>query len=113
MPVKLYMDVHIPKSIVVNLQTRNVDIITAQEDGAARYNDDKLILRAGKLGRVLFSFDIDMVIEAVRFQKEKIDFSGVIYAHPLKNTIGKCIELLELYAKIAELKDFKNMVEFL
>ena len=34
MAIKLYMDVHIPKAITIGLRLRNVDVITAQEDGA-------------------------------------------------------------------------------
>lgn len=74
MAIKFYMDVHIPKVITTGLRVRNVDVLTAQEDGTSEYEDDKLLTRAGQLNRVLFSFDIDIVSEAVKCQRKNIPF---------------------------------------
>ena len=43
----------------------------------------------------------------------KIPFSGVIYAHPLKVTIGRCIDQLEIIANVGEPEDLAGQVEFL
>jgi hypothetical protein len=48
------MDVHVPRPITRALRKRGVDVITAQEDGTARWNDPELLDRAGKLDRVCF-----------------------------------------------------------
>jgi hypothetical protein len=40
--------------------------------------DPRLLDRAGELGRVLFSQDEDLLIEAARRQREGIHFAGVI-----------------------------------
>ncbi len=40
-------------------------------------------------------------------------FTGLVYAHPLHLTIGTCVHNLELIAKICELADLENRVEFL
>jgi predicted nuclease of predicted toxin-antitoxin system len=40
MEVRLYMDVHIPKAITVELRIRGVNVITAQEDGTDQLPDD-------------------------------------------------------------------------
>jgi len=59
MPIDLYMDVHIPDSIARGLHARNVDVLTAQEDGWRRADDPDLLARATVLNRVLFPFDDD------------------------------------------------------
>jgi hypothetical protein len=69
--------------------------------------------RAGVLGRVLFSQDLDLVIEARRRQELGLSFSGLIYAHQLKVTTGQCIFDLELIANFYEPDDLENRVELL
>ena len=39
MTVALYMDVHIPRAITVQLRLSGVDVLTAQEDGHAEVDD--------------------------------------------------------------------------
>ena len=46
-------------------------------------------------------------------QREGIEFSGVIYGHQLRVTIGLCIHDLEIIAKSGETEDLKNQVVFL
>ena len=113
MAVALYMDAHIPRAITLGLRMRTVDVLTAQEDGAGTLPDPALLERATQLGRVLFTFDDDLLLEAVKRQAETKPFSGVIYAHPLRISIGQCIRDLELMAKTAEPKDLQGRVEFL
>ena len=40
-------------------------------------------------------------------------FTGVIYAHQLKATIGQCIRDLEVLAQVGEPEGFANRVEYL
>ena len=107
------MDAHIPRAITLGLRMRTVDVLTAQEDGAGTLPDPALLERATQLGRVLFTFDDDLLLEAVKRQAETKPFSGVIYAHPLRISIGQCIRDLELMAKTGEPKDLQDRVEFL
>jgi hypothetical protein len=113
MAVALYMDAQIPRAITLGLRMRTVDVLTAQEDGAGTLPDPALLERATQLGRVLFTFDDDLLLEAVKRQAETKPFSGVIYAHPLRISIGQCIRDLELMAKAGEPKDLQDRVEFL
>jgi hypothetical protein len=69
--------------------------------------------RSTELGRVLFSQDVDLLREATKRQRENQFFSGVVYAHQLRISVGQCIDNLELIAKIGEPEDFENRVEFL
>ena len=49
------MDVHIRRAVTSALRLRLVDVLTAQEDGAADLDDDRLLQRATEIGRVLVS----------------------------------------------------------
>ncbi|WRH67151.1 MAG: hypothetical protein RSE13_01410 [Planktothrix sp. GU0601_MAG3] len=43
MAIKLYMDVHIPQAITEQLRRRNIDVLTAIEDGCAELPDYQLL----------------------------------------------------------------------
>jgi len=113
MSIRLYMDVHIPHAITSGLRIRGVEVVTAQEDGSALLTDDHLLDRAGETGHVLFTQDDDLLAEAELRQRESRAFSGVIYVHQLKTTIGQCVKDLEVIAKVAKPDDLRNRVEFL
>lgn len=82
MPLSFYMDEHVPKPVTIGLRIRGVNVLTAQEDRHRETDDAVLIDRAEQLGRVMFSFDADMLREAARRQQVGQAFSGVIFAHP-------------------------------
>ena len=111
--IAFYLDAHIPRGIALGLRMRGIDVLTAQEDGAAMFSDAELLDRATTLGRVLFTFDDDLLAEAAKRQRLGQPFSGVVYAHPLRVTIGQCIHDLELVAKAGEPEDLRNQVLFL
>jgi hypothetical protein len=113
MPVAIYMDVHIPRAITLGLRREGVDVLTAQEDGFSLASDPELLSRATSLGRPLFTFDDDLLVEAERRQREGEIFGGVIYAHPLRISIAGCIKDLTLIAQAAETEDVLNHVLFL
>jgi hypothetical protein len=113
MPVDLYMDVHVPRAITVELRRRDVAVLTAQEDGTTRWPDPQLLDRATSLGRILFTQDDDLLAEVTRRQRANIPFAGVIYAHQLHVSIGGCVHDLELIAKLAEPDEMRNRVEYL
>ena len=113
MSVALYMDVHAPRPITRGLRRRGVDVLTAQEDGTERWDDLELLDRAGELGRILFSQDEDLLIEAARRQRESVPFVGIIYAPQLVISIGQFIADLELLATAGQPVDFINQVQYL
>ncbi len=113
MPVKLYMNHNVPRSIAIGLKTRDVDVVTAYEDGAAELDDSDLLDRALKLDRLLFSQDDDLIIEAANRQRIQKPFFGVVFAHQLHVSIGKIIEDLEIIAKATEPEDVINELTFL
>jgi uncharacterized protein DUF5615 len=100
--LRLYMDHHVPGPITAGLRQRGVDIVTAEEDGAKRFDDDLLFDRATSLGRVLFSQDKDLLALAHHRQQAGMEFAGLAYAHQLRISIGQAIGDLELLAKALE-----------
>ena len=113
MPIALYMDHHVPRAITLGLRLREVDVLTAYEDGTSELEDPDLLDRAGVVGRVLFTRDDDLLAEATQRQQAGISFRGVIYAHQLRVSIGRCVEDLEIIAKAGEPEDLMNQVMFL
>jgi hypothetical protein len=107
------MDVHVPHAITLGLRLRGVDVLTAQEDNARRLHDSELLDRATILGRVLFSRDADLLAEATARQRGGLSFAGVVYAHQLQVTIGRCIDDLEFLATATDPTDLEDRVEYL
>jgi hypothetical protein len=107
------MDHHVPTAISTELRRRGVDVLTAQEDGSDRLDDDLLLERAGQLGRVLFSQDRDLLRIAHEWLQAGRDFNGVVYAHQLSITIGQAIYDLELISQALDPEDARNQIAFL
>jgi len=112
-PIALYMDAHVPRAITVALRIRGVQALTAQEDRAAMYSDDKLLDRATELGHALFTFDDDLLAEAAKRWREGQPFAGIIYAHPLRVTVGQCVRDLALVSQEAQPEEMHNRILFL
>ncbi|MSP39852.1 MAG: hypothetical protein EXR70_15300 [Deltaproteobacteria bacterium] len=113
MSIALFMDHHVPRAITIGLRLREINVLTAFEDKSDEMADPLLLNRATSLGRVLFTQDDDLLVEAVRRQRLGTVFAGVIYTHQLRATIRKCIDDLELIAKAAEPEDLVNQIFFL
>ena len=113
MTLALYMDHNVPRAITAGLQRREIDVLSAYEDGAHELEDAALLDRAQALGRVLFSRDDDLLREATRRQREGIAFSGVIYAHQREVSIGRCTLDLHLIAEASEPEELWDRVIFL
>ena len=113
MSVRFYMDVHVPLAITEQLRMRDVDVLTAQTDNATRLDDPPLLDRATQLGRILFSRDKDLLRIAAERQRGNRPFSGLVYAHQLRVSIGRCIDDLELIAKASNPEEWIGKVIFL
>lgn len=113
MSIKLYMDHHVPRAITIGLRLRNVDVLTAYEDGAHMLEDAALLDRALALGRALVTFDDDLLAEAAHRLHTGIAFSGVIYAHQQTISIGQAIRDLELIATAGSIEDVERQIIYL
>jgi hypothetical protein len=60
----------------------------------------------------VFAQDDDLLTEATQRQRQGRSFSGVIYAHQLRISIGDCIRDLELIANIGEPVDMTGQTLF-
>jgi predicted nuclease of predicted toxin-antitoxin system len=111
--LRLYMDVHVPPNNHGGTAASRRDVLRAQEDGAERLEDADLLDRASALQRVLFTQDDDFLAECARRQSNSIPFFGLIYAHQMRTTIGRCVQDLELVAKVYEPSDMAGRIEHL
>lgn len=99
MALALYMDVHVPLAVTLQLRQRGVDIITAIEDRRAKASDSDLLLRSTELERVIVTQDIRFKALAESWQRGHRFFSGMVFAHQLFVTIGRMVGDLELISK--------------
>ncbi len=113
MPVRLYMDHHVPSAVTEGLRLRGVDVLTCLEDGTSALEDAPLLQRASEVGRVLFSQDADLLRVAREWQETGRDFAGLFYGHQLQLTVGQAVRDLELAVRVLEADDMRNRVEYL
>ena len=113
MSVAFYMDVHVRRAVTVALRPRSIDVLTAQEDGAAQLDDGLLLQRAADPGRVLVSQDEDLLREGARRLREGVYFRGIVYSHQLRVTIGRMVGDLALIAAATSGDEWHGWVEFL
>ena len=107
----IYFDVHVPTPTANQLRRRGVDILTAQEDGAARLADFDLLVRRTAVGRVLFTQDIRFKARGLDWQREARLLAGLIFGHRLHGSIGQYVCNLELIAKAAKREEWIGRVE--
>lgn len=95
------------------MRLRAIDVLTAQEDGAAQLDDGRLLQRAAELGCVLVSQDEDLLREGTRLLKQGGSFSGIVYAHQLRAMIGQMVEDLELIARATSDEEWQGRIIYL
>ena len=110
MAIALYFDVHVDRAIVGQLRLREVESLTAQEEGSDRLSDELLLERASQSGRPVVTHDIRFLAMAENWQRLGRPFSGLIFAHPMQISIGQCVRDLELIAKATDPEDWKSTV---
>lgn len=113
MSAKLYMDVRVRRAVTDGLRLRGIDVLTAQEDGSAQLEDSALLDRSSELGRVLFTQDDDLLRVANKRHEKGEAFLGVIYAHQLNITVGRCVDDLELISRATESEEWADSVVYL
>lgn len=94
MAVRFYMDHNVDRAVTQGLRWRQVDVLTAFEDEAHELDDPELLDRATSLGRVVYSNDVDLIVEARRRQAAGESFAGVVFARQKEIPIGAQIEQL-------------------
>jgi predicted nuclease of predicted toxin-antitoxin system len=107
------MDVQVEMAITRGLRHRGVGVVRAQEDGMDRSSDPDLLDRATALGYAVFTRDIDFLVEGAQRQATGEAFAGIVYAHQMTVSIGRCVQDLELMAKVFDPVDMMNRVVYL
>lgn len=113
MAVPIMVDVHIPRSITLGLRLRGVDVLTAQEDGSHRLDDEALLARATSLSRTLVTSDRHFLGIARRWVLQGRVFAGIVYVPALRVSIGRAVADIEVIARAAESNELASRIEFL
>jgi hypothetical protein len=108
--VALYFDHNVRTAISFGLRERGVDVLVAYEDGYAEADDATILQRATSLNRVAFSNDDDFLAVGDDWQRVSRTFTGVIYVHQMRLTIGETIVELEVLAKAGNPEDPNQIV---
>jgi predicted nuclease of predicted toxin-antitoxin system len=111
--IRFYLDENVQGEITRGLRQAGIDVLTVQEDGREGLPDPSVLDRAGELGRVLFSQDSDLLVEASRRQSTWERFGGVIYARQNVVPNGRCVADLHLIAETCSIEDFLDFVCYL
>jgi predicted nuclease of predicted toxin-antitoxin system len=106
------MDVHIPAPITSGLRRRGIDVLTAQEDGTRRMPDTAVLDRATEMGRMLFTYDSDFILESAKRQVAGVRFTSILYAAQ-RMSYRESIENVEFAALTFTPHDAMNQLWFL
>jgi predicted nuclease of predicted toxin-antitoxin system len=113
MSVAFYFDHNVRLAIALGLRQRGVDVLVARDDGFDKADDPIVLAHATELNRVAFTNDDDFLAVADEWLRVGRPFSGVIYVHQLRLTIGQTIAELELIGKAGNPEEFRNRIEYL
>ena len=113
MSLPLYMDHNVRRAITSGLLSRQIDVLTAQEDGFEQASDEAVLDRAAALGRIVFTNDVDFLAIAHQWQRLGRFFAGVVYAHQQELTVGQTIDYLELISRVGTAEELQNAVQFI
>jgi hypothetical protein len=113
MTLRFYMDHNVSGAITAALRAREIDCLTAREDGAAEIADDAVFQRAVDLDRVLFTEDVDFFAIAARWSRDGREFPGLVFARQMGVTIGQAIFDLQLLSELNEPDAFRNQIVWL
>jgi hypothetical protein len=111
MPVGLYSDVHVPRSVVLQLRSRGVDVLAATEQNASELPDEQLLALATADNRVMVTQDIRFRVLAEDWQRAEKSFAGLVFAHQRYVSYGQMILDLELIAKVTDPEYWINRIE--
>ncbi|MBI2839656.1 MAG: DUF5615 family PIN-like protein [Acidobacteria bacterium] len=113
MGLRLYMDEHVPAAVTAALSMAGIDVLSVQQDGHVGESDAAVLARACELERVVVTQDEDFLRHAHAWQNAGRPFTGVIYAHQLRMTIGQFVADLHLLAVLAEPGELAQRVQYL
>ncbi len=106
MSIEFYFDHNMPLPLAANLQQRGIDVLTANEDGAARLADPELWQRATELGRIVVTQDQDFLAMA----RATPSHPGFVFCDIAGVSTGSLANDLELIALAMEPNEFNSKI---
>jgi hypothetical protein len=111
--ITFYFDQNVSRQIADGVRLQGVDILTAFEDGRAKWDDVALLDRATQLGRFFFTHDRDFLRESTLRQQAGIYFTGIVFAQMEHALIRVYIHDLDMIAKLADPSKMENRVLYI
>ena len=105
----LLCDENVPYPIVKGLLRRGFDVLTVQEIGLHAAQDDIIMARALREGRIIYTLDADFL----RLHQAGQEHAGIFYHHQRKYSIKEAIRRITLACELFSTEDMKNRIEFL
>ena len=80
------------RALVRGLQARGIDVTTAFDAGMAGRDDEQQLEHATRLGRVIFTFNVDDFCRLhAAYQDSGRKHSGIVVAHRRRFTLGELV----------------------
>jgi len=108
-----YADVHVPFPIVQGLRTRGMDVVTAQQRGQQRADDDILLDQALQDQRVMLTCDHDFLRLAAALSSQGKRFAPIYFWRQQGRSIGEMIRRIFREANQGDYESACSRVYFL
>ena len=99
--------------IIEALKKRGIEAWSARDVGNLGLKDEEQLEYACREKACLFITDDDFLRIAQKWSYQGKEHQGIIYVHPLKLSIGECVNNIELLANVLEIHEMKNHIEYL
>ena len=113
MSLTYYFDQHVQGPIPAGLRRLGTDVLTSEDDGMKRAEDDELLERATALGRILVTNDEDFTVIARRWQATGRPIAGIVYMTRQQIPYRQAIEDRQLIAESYTPEEMANRVEYI
>ena len=106
--IRFLIDVHVHSAITAGLRRRGVEVLTCQEAGLGRADDEDILEYALVSNWVVFSQDDDFLKICAM---PDLKHNGLVYSHK-RNSIGRILSGLLLICEVLEPEEMENHMEF-
>ena len=111
MALALYADECVDHRIVTGLRRREINVVTAQDEGLLGASDERNLQRAFELGRTVVTEDHDF-LAMVSARAEATEKSpGLIFILP-GTSVGDAVRSIHLIATIFDAHEMENRIEW-
>jgi predicted nuclease of predicted toxin-antitoxin system len=108
-----YADMHVKSAIVKGLRRRGMDVVTVQERGRMKADDEDLLAEADSEGRLMITNDTDFLRIHSQWMTTGKSHSGIVYWHQNALAIGEAIHRLVRYATRTTSEVAKDSLKYL